>query len=320
MKDILVWHQGALGDLLLSLPAVYSIKKYFASSRLHLISRTDLAGVIVASGIADEVSSNEKAMYADFFREDSLPATASEFLRKMHAAFVFMKRKDKAFMKNLRKHVPFCRSVSTVPQQGERVHVASFQLGELQREGISSSGTPRLRVAPPVGIGGGRPIVTIHPGSGGKWKRWDLRGFVDVMDALAKIGPYRFLVLLGPAERGMREECGRLISTRNIPADIVSDRPIPYIASLLAMSSLFVGSDSGITHLASMIGTPSVAVFGPTDPALWGPLGPGVRIVKSGCTCFPCSEAASLSCPEGLRCLKDVKPQDVLKAAHELLS
>ncbi|MDA8238869.1 MAG: glycosyltransferase family 9 protein [Nitrospiraceae bacterium] len=320
MKDILVWHQGALGDLLLSLPAVYSIKKHFAPCRLHLISRTDLAGVIVASGIADEVSSNEKAMYADFFREDSLPTTASEFLRKMHAAFVFMKRRDRTFMKNLRKHVPFCRSVSTVPQQGERVHVAAFQLGELLRAGISSYGTPRLCVAPPAGIGGGRPYVTIHPGSGGKWKRWNLRGFADVMDALAEVGSYRFLVLLGPAERGMREECGRLISTRNIPADIVGDRPIPYIASLLAMSSLFVGSDSGITHLASMIGTPSVAIFGPTDPELWGPLGPGVRIVKSGCTCCPCSEAASLTCPEELRCLKDVKPQDVLKAAHELLS
>ena len=319
MKDILVWHQGALGDLLLSLPAVHSIKKHFSPCRLHLISRTDLAGVIVASGIADEVSSNGKAMYADFFREDSLPATASEFLHKMHAAFVFMKRRDETLIKNLRKHVAFCRSVSTVPQQGERVHVAAFQMEELQRAGIFSSGPPRLCVAPPAGGGGDRPFVTIHPGSGGKWKRWDLRGFFDVMDALAEVGPYRFLVLLGPAEREMREECGRLISARNIPADIVSDRPVPYIASLLAMSSLFVGSDSGITHLASMIGTPSVAVFGPTDPALWGPLGPSVRIVKSGCTCRPCSEAASISCPE-LLCLKDVKPQDVLKAAHEILS
>lgn len=319
MKDILVWHQGALGDLLLSLPAVYSIKKHFSPCRLHLISRTDLAGVIVASGIADEVSSNEKAMYADFFREDSLPVSACEFLRKMHAVFVFMKMTDQTFMENLRKHVPLCRSLSTVPQQGERVHVAAYQLGELQRAGISSCGTPRLCVAPLVGLGSGRPIVTIHPGSGGKRKRWDLRGFVEVMEALAEVGPYRFLVLLGPAERGMQEECGRLISARNIPGDIVSDRPVPYISSLLAMSSLFVGSDSGITHLASMIGTPSVAVFGPTDPALWGPLGPSVRIVKAGCTCRPCSEAASISCPE-LLCLKDVKPQDVLNAAHEILS
>jgi ADP-heptose:LPS heptosyltransferase len=312
VKDILVWHQGALGDLLLSLPAVYSIKKHFTPCRLHLISRTDLAEVIVASGIADEVSSNENAIYADFFSEGFLPAPASEFLRRI------VKRKDQTFMKNLRSHVPLCMSVSTVPRQEDRVHIAAFQLGQLHCAGISSFRPPRLCVASSDRVGGDRPLVTIHPGSGGKWKRWNLQGFLDVMDALAEEGQYRFMVLLGPAEGEMREEFGRFISARSIPADIVSDRPVPYIASVLAVSSLFVGNDSGITHLAALIGTPSVAIFGPTDPAIWGPTGPNVRVVRSGYPCRPCNEAPGLSCPE-LPCLEDVKPEDVLKAAQEIL-
>jgi ADP-heptose:LPS heptosyltransferase len=319
MKDILVWHQGALGDLVLSLPAIYSIKKHFSRCRIHLVARSDLSEIIVSSGIADVVSSNEKAIYADFFREGPVPASAAEFLRGMSGAFLFMKREERTFVENLGRHIPLCKIISTVPRQGERLHIASFQLERLQSAGIYSQGMPRLHAAPPGVVKSDISSVTIHPGSGGKWKRWGLRGFLDVMDALAGEGNYRFNVLLGPAEEELREECDRFISTRRIPAGIVSERPASYIASVIAKSSLFVGNDSGITHLAALIGTPVVAVFGPTDPAIWGPMGQKVRIVRSEYPCVPCSDATSRLCPE-LRCLTDVTCKDVLKAAHELLS
>ncbi len=319
MKDILVWHQGALGDLVLSLPAIYSIKKHFSRCRIHLVARTDLSEIIVSSGIADVVSSNEKAIYADFFREGPVPASAARFLGEMCGAFLFMKREDRTLVENLSRHIPLCKIISTVPKQGERVHIASFQLEQLQHAGIPSQGRPPLYAATPGGVNSDEPSVTIHPGSGGKWKRWGMHGFLDVMDALAGEGNYRFTVLLGPAETELREECGRFISDRRIPADIVSERPVSNIASILAMSSLFVGNDSGITHLAALIGTPVVAVFGPTDPVIWGPMGLKVRILRSEYPCAPCSDATARLCP-GLHCLADVTCRDVLKTVHELLS
>jgi ADP-heptose:LPS heptosyltransferase len=77
-----------------------------------------------------------------------------------------------------------------------------------------------------------------------------------------------------------------LLSQRPIP--ILKQDDLNILAAVLAQATLFVGNDSGVTHLAASVGTPTVALFGPTDPGRWAPIGPAVQVLQGGpCGCRP---------------------------------
>ncbi|MCA1553814.1 MAG: glycosyltransferase family 9 protein, partial [Chloroflexi bacterium] len=119
--------------------------------------------------------------------------------------------------------------------------------------------------------------VAMHVGSGGAHKRWSLDNFFALAERIVVEGNRRVLLMHGPAE-DLRE----LIQHR--PADgaaVVGTNSLSDAAALLELCSLYIGNDSGITHLAAALGVPTLALFGPTDPAIWGPRGTRVRIVRS---------------------------------------
>jgi heptosyltransferase-2 len=103
-----------------------------------------------------------------------------------------------------------------------------------------------------------------------------------------------------------------------VAADL-SFLPIDALAAALARMRLLVACDSGPVHLASAVGTPALALFGPTSTARWGPPPPG-RALAIGLACAPCSNHGGDYCPEGHhRCLADLAPAAVLAAAREML-
>jgi glycosyl transferase family 9 (putative heptosyltransferase) len=112
--------------------------------------------------------------------------------------------------------------------------------------------------------------TVIHPGSGGKAKCWPLDRFVEVARRLA--GDVVFA--LGPAEcerwpRGTVADLEEEFSVLRMPS-------LPRLAGLLHRAPAYVGNDSGPSHLAAAVGTPTVAIFGPTDPGQFAPVGPRV--------------------------------------------
>jgi ADP-heptose:LPS heptosyltransferase len=317
MTRALVWHQGALGDLILSLPALHAIKAGGKAACLHLISKTGIADILIHNRLADEVSSVDEGLYADFFIDGPVSSRAAEFLGKFRSAFVFMKNVDEVFAENLRRHIPECFFIRTVPPEGRTIHVSSLQVGQLLQCGIGEKGMPPLQAKSFLsGVHDKKAFITIHPGSGGKKKCWPIEKFLELMKLLDKEKKFYFYFILGPAEqRKLNEISGRFISNNNINASIVADKPLSYISLLLKASSLHIGNDSGITHLASALGTPTIAVFGPTDPRVWGPLGRRAKIVMSGYPCAPCREKDRRQCP-GVGCLDAVEVGDVLSAAE----
>jgi len=200
------------------------------------------------------------------------------------------------------------------------MHLSAAQVERLKRSGIIAGEMPCLEVRPfPSGINRGRTIITVHPGSGGKKKCWPTGNFLELMKLLGEDRRFYFYFILGPAEgNGLHEISERFFSENRIDASIVAGRPVSYIASLLKSSSLHVGNDSGITHLASALGTPTIAVFGPTDPRIWGPFGSRTQIITSGYPCSPCSEEERRRCSD-VRCLDAVKVSDIVRAAVNLV-
>ena len=128
-----------------------------------------------------------------------------------------------------------------------------------------------------------RDYVVIHPGSGGEAKCWPPERFTELGHVLSRgdVPPAagKTLFVLGPVEcqrwpRGRIEALGRDFPVLLCPS-------LPTLAGLLAGAKAYVGNDSGVSHLSAAVGAPTVALFGPTSPKNFAPLGPSVRIVAA---------------------------------------
>jgi heptosyltransferase-3 len=116
-------------------------------------------------------------------------------------------------------------------------------------------------------------FVALHPGSGSPSKSWSADRLAHIVD---RLGVDSFLLIEGPADA----EAAAALRRRKGAVTARGMRP-RVLGALLAGAAAFVGNDSGVTHLAAAWGAPTVALFGPTDPAVWSPVGPRVTIVRS---------------------------------------
>jgi len=121
--------------------------------------------------------------------------------------------------------------------------------------------------------------LCLHPGSGSKAKNWPKERFLEVAQTVRQQWKIPVRVLLGEAE-GDQQAFWKKARDRGIFLE--AGRSLPEVAGILSRSLLYVGNDSGITHLAASLGVPSVAIFGPTDPNRYAPRGSRVRVLFKG--------------------------------------
>lgn len=138
----------------------------------------------------------------------------------------------------------------------ERQHVADWLVNAIEPGWQERQ--PRLEVEATQGA----PLV-IHPGAGSPAKRWAAEKFRALAHALGR----RTAVVRGPADPPVEDSDG----------DVWDGLPLAELAGRLKGSGLFVGNDSGITHLAAAVGVPTLAIHVATDPGIWGVRGPHTR-------------------------------------------
>jgi len=123
-------------------------------------------------------------------------------------------------------------------------------------------------------------LLVIHPGSGGGGKNWPLERFVGIARRISdlKPGSYRPLFVVGPVESDRWDP----IVLEGLKAEftVVVNPPVEDLAGMLSLAKGYIGNDSGVSHLAGVVGVPSVVLFGPTDPGHFAPLGPAVRAFR----------------------------------------
>ena len=129
-----------------------------------------------------------------------------------------------------------------------------------------------------VGIAPGRPYLAIHPGAGVPEKCWALERFVELAETLRGRGA-AVVFLLGAVE--LDRWHGGAVERLAGRFPTLVDEPLSTVAGVLAGAGSFVGNDSGVSHLAAAVGAPTVALFGPTSPVHFSPLGPRVRIIAA---------------------------------------
>ena len=167
-------------------------------------------------------------------------------------------------------------------------------------------------------MSGSAAWLAVAPGSGHAGKNWPLSHYYEASRALAWEFKLGVIWLAGPAEADAVPYLKALASAQGHL--LLAGAPLEQVAAVLSRCRLFLGNDSGLTHLAAALGGPRVlALFGPTNPAVWAPPGEQVRILTGPCPQAPCARGREIPCPEP-RCLQDLSPERVLAEARALLS
>ncbi|MBI1321437.1 MAG: hypothetical protein GC168_21140 [Candidatus Hydrogenedens sp.] len=251
-------HAGGIGDFILTLPALRALS---ADWRIDLAGRTERLELARAAGWAKAVRSLEGSGFESLFGTPD--DRARSFFGSADRVVVWMRDSDGV----LRDALAACGATDLViepglPPDDYGSHASQYYW---ERLGLPGEAPPPFLPVPPTDAG---CEVVLHPGSGSTTKNWPLEHFESVARALEQDG-LRVTWISGPAEI----ERGLAVTGADATPSLVD------LAAKLAGARLYLGNDSGITHLAAAVMCPTVAVFGPTDPAVWGPRGDRVRIV-----------------------------------------
>jgi ADP-heptose:LPS heptosyltransferase len=161
-------------------------------------------------------------------------------------------------------------------------HAADWLARAVARLGANCAVTPRTFAASEAETVQARPwldrlpprFVAVHPGSGSPRKNWPADRFAALAERLAARQP--FLLVEGPADAD-----AAALASRSASAVHARDLPPRVLGAVLARAGVYVGNDSGVSHLAAAWGAPVLALFGPTDPAQWSPVGPRVKVLRA---------------------------------------
>ncbi len=249
MDRVLIVHPGALGDFIMSIPAIRALREL--GFEVHVFLREpakSLSGIFPFIGAAYDM---------DLVSQKALGSFRYVFLL------------GEAWSGS---QVDMWRGISEEVFVGPSIRMARKWKVLEYLEAFSPLGV-RLPKSIEVNIPKGRKdLVAIHPGSGSTRKNWSIEGFLGVARHIKNMG-HDVLFILGPAEEGivpLVEGCG-------LP--VVFNRSILKAARILASSRLYIGNDSGISHLSALLSTPTIVIFKATDPFLWRPFGPKVHVV-----------------------------------------
>jgi len=278
-----VFHHGALGDFLLAASAINELAGIYAFGHIDFWSKPEHVSLLTGKSYLGECHCSEDPLISRLL-QDSLwrTATLPDFLLKADNLFIFGQAGSHLMAERLsaRLSARVYRVQSFPAANNARTHVARFLRKQLKDLGWPIGGKP-LTLSPhaseklaarellrELGIHA-RPVF-IHPGSGGRRKVWPLANWHGLLDWIQRELPFQALLSIGPSDDYM-DQFSEALRKAGVP--IVSGLPLLRLSALLSLCGLYIGSDSGVSHLAAATGIPAITVFGPTDPRVWAPRG-----------------------------------------------
>ena len=309
MKRILVIRGGAIGDFVLTLPAIKLLRDEFPDSRLEILGYKHIIALAENRFYAQATRSIEYGALASFFaRGAELPGELADYFGSFDLVVSYLFDPDRIFEQNLDR-AGVDNFIAANPKITAEEH-AAIQLARplAQLDLTLSDLSTRLYPAPPDdGFAQtflatcSAPVVALHPGSGSETKNWPLEQWVKLGESLLRSGTAGSLLIVG-GEADQKQLRSLEAIWRDDSVIFADGLPLPELAAVLRQCALFVGHDSGISHIAAAVGTPSVLLFGPTDPAVWAPMNEQVQVLRSPSTA-----------------VADVALEDVRRAAESLI-
>ena len=305
IRTVTIIHPGSLGDALLSLSAIRALRASLPGRRIGLLAGREVGGLLLAAGEIDRLFPLEGDALASLLAGPAQPRSQwpagesfCDWLSRGDLAVGWMADPDGRLAGRLSElgvgrvmvrspHSEDCRATHQADRFMETVQEAlstGFQVGRLRLpEEVLATARARLET-----VGALRqpkqPLVFVHPGSGSPHKCSEPALSACLVGWLRTRGAVPMLVG-GPADSEQLEEVADLCAG---PPPVFQGLDLLSVGGLLAQADLFLGHDSGLTHLAAALHVSTIAIFGPTDCNRWAPTGPHVTVLN-GAPC-PCRE------------------------------
>ena len=319
-RTIVIMHPGGFGDLLLAVPAIRRLRSRFPKHQIVLCGHEEVSEFIHVCRLVDNWTSVQASACAGLF-DGAEPSERllKEWLSRCDLAVAWTKDEFGRLAGALKNsgaravvvQSPFSSTLTALHQSDRFLETLKEPAAEEQA--IKPLSVPaRIKNKASTAIDEyhlplTRPLLLIHPGSGSRHKCVDPAVLASVIQLLQTQGVVP-LILEGPADQ---QTVGELLSQLSNKPPVLRGLSLPLLAGVLSRMELFLGHDSGVTHLSALLGVPTVALFGSTSPARWAPRGPHVVVVQGEpCRCLSWGEVSR--CAEK-PCLQ-LSPEAILAA------
>jgi len=349
-RKILVIKFSAIGDLVLTVPALRAIHQAFPTASITLLVVKGYEGILRACPYVDEILALERPFRRSFSLTDLLRTARFLWqLREGHFDEVFnFQGNTRSYLMELvavrgwrRKWVAFrhflFQLLAPPAMKGGRKqkgYPVDVQLEVLREQGIPSAGAhlefflapeeitfaDRFLARHPI-LASSIFLLGINPGVNWESKEYFEERYAEIADYFAERHGAGILIFGGPEDVPRAEAVLRAMKHPGQAVSCAGQTPTPnYAAALISRCSLFITNDTGLMHLAAAVGVPTVSIFGGTDPFLHAPQGKNHIALCKGKSlpCWPCYRYYC-HIPEKRKCLKMISVSDVLTSAESLL-
>jgi lipopolysaccharide heptosyltransferase I len=349
MSHILVFSFMGLGDVVMFTPVLQALRAHDPGAQLSVVARSDTAPLLQQTSLADRVHAVDRNAYRRWRDVGSVAAGAEaarllRFLRECpidlgiiqdYSPFALWVAGSALVAGGARRRLGFAASARAgawltdrlpydpsevahettryeailahlgIPRGGAMLDVAVTQAERADAQNFLRS----------AGIESGERVIGLHPGSNVALKRWPAGRFVQVAIAITEQKLGRLLLVGGASERETSEQ----IAARCRAVNAVGRTTVRQLVGLTTVMDVLITPDSGPMHVAAAVGTPTIALFGPTDPLRVGPLGAGHQVLDAPVPCGPCFRSGKFpNCPKAL-CLEGVEVFHVMDAVQRAL-
>lgn len=293
-RTTLLIHPGGFGDVLLAVPAMRALRRHYPDHGIGLLAATEVGRFLEVSGEVDQVFPIEEPHLAGLMSgQDERPSALAQWLQHCAIVVGWLHDRDSTLHNALQ-----ARGISQIilqsPAGESDRHQSDRFLSPLRCLGIIEKAVPPILTLPGDVVAEGRTqltrgevaptarIIICHPGSGSRHKCIAPQVWLELLHECLRFR-WTPVVVVGPADEWALAS-DEWQNMGSVP--VIYPVSITQLAGLLASAQGYLGHDTGVTHLAAMLGVPTIAMFGPTDPGRWAPRGANVTVIQGGaCRC-----------------------------------
>jgi len=312
----LVLFPGALGDFVCFLPALQILSQ---GEQVDLLAHSEFADLVFPEINVGSLERYE--IHRLFIPGASQEKALRDFFGAYSSIFSWMGSGQSTFVRELAFVSQGRAAVFPFQPAQERMHQSDYYLACVGRPSAVTS-APEIFLKPEARAWSesfyrehfltDKQMIALAPGSGAREKNWPVNSFRAVADWWCQRPRSAVMVLLGPVE----EEKGDYTALAR-GAVVASNLNLGRLAALLARSDLYLGNDSGVSHLAAALSVVSLVLFGPSRVKQWSPRGRNVAVVSQHVECAPCAAPVMKICPHR-KCLTTLDPQSIIRELDKL--
>jgi heptosyltransferase II len=344
IKRVVVRGTNWVGDAVITVPALRELRRVLPDAHITLVSRPGTADIFIDADFVDEVLVYERSGLGSAWTQ------AREWRRRrFDLALLFQNAFEAAaiaFLARVPRRVGYAADhrgkiltqAIPLPVWKDERHEIFYYLNlvaELERilygasvvESVGSN-QPQFALAVSAdrqhhakeflrehGLRAGAPLVLLCPGSiNSRAKRWPTERYASVADHFAATGAS--VALIGsPAEMEVSKEVS--LHAINKPFVLTGQTSVAEATAIISVADVLITNDTGPAHIGSAVGTPTLVIFGPTNPLTTRPFAPNAEIIRQQPDCAPCMLR---DCPIDHRCMTAITPEEVFARAGVMMS